>query len=112
MVICEVETFASPAFAPNRLPRSLAMLDELRSIFKPEIRVDAPQVVVNVPPQPAPQVVVNVPAPEVTVNVPETPVQLKLDMMMPEHKEPPKTVTVKRNPSTGLIESATVKETY
>lgn len=60
----------------------------------------SPQVVVNV--EPTPVTIENV------VNVPEQQVHVQLEM--PHMPEPAKTITVKRNPKTGLIESATVEE--
>ena len=84
--------------------RALGMLDDLRSIFRPEIRVDSPSVIVNVPQQQAPQVIVNVPAPDVTVNMPTTPVQLTIT-----EEKTPKKIELERDPK-GNLKGATVKD--
>lgn len=73
----------------------------------PIVNVAAADVTVNVPEQPAP--IVNVAPAEVTVNVPEQSAPV-VNVMVPEEPARKQTITVKRDPRTGLITSAEVTE--
>ena len=90
-----------------------ALVAALSAIGQPVINVETPEVTVHVPPA---EVRVDVPAAEVTVNTPE----VKVDVPAPQVTFSPeitlpasnvtKTVTFERDPLTGQVSSAEIRE--
>jgi len=88
-----------------------ALVAALSAIGQPVINVETPEVTVHVPPA---EVRVDVPAAEVTVNTPE----VKVDVPAPQVTFSPeinlpsssKTVTFERDPLTGHVSSAEIRE--